>query len=77
MVESRGRPYCDLGVSVSERLEPAAVSEGDFDPGIGWWLWKQFRKVDCMHFNPVSSFFEIRLLTYEKYILVHAKKRTS
>ena len=29
-----GAPYCDLGVSVSEGLEPAAVSEADFDPGI-------------------------------------------
>ena len=36
MVESRGLPYCDSGVSVSEGLEPAAVSEADFDPGIGW-----------------------------------------
>ena len=38
MVKSRGRPYCGLGVFVSEELEPAAVSEADFDPGIGWRL---------------------------------------
>ena len=74
MVESRGRPCCDLGVSVSEGLEPAAVSEADFDPGIACWLWKQFREVDCIYFNPVLSFFEILLFTYEKYILLYAKK---
>ena len=56
--------------------EPGREINAEIDPRIGWRLWKQLRKVDCIYFDSVSSIFEIRLLTYKKYVLYTAKKRT-
>ena len=36
MVESLGPSFCELNVTVGEKLRLGRESEADFDPGIGW-----------------------------------------